>query len=366
VAVHQGCYGIDKVPSGNYFCRACTHFDIDKEFLAAERRRGPRTKPTRPHINCELCPRRNGAFVLVQSPEPIGDHESNEKPRKAKWVHVSCAKWHGMNYVDIELKDKIEDVSGLKDWFKAAGHQCCLCESSIGAMHQCRQEGCGKWLHLTCGRSIGTCSVQHGENCFGFYDETKLNTPPWTLACPKHSDVDTESIRDDSLTLEQLVTIAKSYPPEPVPPKPFYKMSGAERVEYWSDRGNLKEFFGKVMSNLSGAKCAICEMAHDPNDPNSANQFCPKCGVFSHAECADPARGEDGICFSCRFVDDNKNSNDYVEPKCQLCNISNPTGGPLVKTFAKPMSMKKWKENKAAFKRSLYGPNNFCHTLCGL
>ncbi len=364
VAVHQGCYGIEKVPSGNYFCRACTHFDIDKEFLAAERRRGPRTKPTRPHINCELCPRRNGAFVLVQSPESTV--EPNDKPKKAKWVHVSCAKWHGMNYVDIELKDKIEDVSVLKNWFKSTGHQCCLCESGVGAMHQCRQEGCGKWLHLTCGRSIGTCSVQHGENCFGFYDETKLKYPPWTLACPKHSDVDPESIREDSLSLEQLVTIAKSYPPEPVPPKPFYKMNGAERLEYWADGDKLKEFFAKVTSNLSGAKCIVCEIAHDPNDSNSANVFCPKCGVFSHAECADPNRGEDGICYSCRFVEDINSSEGYQEPQCHMCNTSTLVGGPLMETRAQPLSMKKWKLNLKAFERSLFGPNQFCHTLCGL
>eukprot|EP00984_Skeletonema_dohrnii_P032451 scaffold26657_cov130-Skeletonema_dohrnii-CCMP3373.AAC.2 len=365
VAVHQGCYGIDKVPSGNYFCRACTHFDIDKEFLAAERRRGPRTKPTRPHINCELCPRRHGAFVLVQSPESA-NREPTDKPKKAKWVHVSCAKWHGMNYVDIERKDKIEDVTVLKNWFKDAGHKCCLCDSGIGALHQCRHEGCDMWLHLTCGRSIGTCSVQHGENCFGFYDETKLKNPPWTLACPKHSEVDPESIREDSLSVEQLVSLAKSYPPEPVPPKPFYKMTGAERKEYWADRENLRDFFAKVMSNLSGAKCVICEIGHDPNDTNKANRFCPKCGVFSHAECADPDRGEDGVCYSCRFIDENKISDKFVEPQCHMCNTSALAGGPLVKTDAKPMSMKKWKDNKAAYNRSLYGPNNFCHTLCGL
>jgi hypothetical protein len=233
-------------------------------------------------------------------------------------------------------------------------------------MHQCRHEGCGAWLHLTCGRSIGTCSVQHGENCFGFYDETKLKNPPWTLACPKHSEVDPESIREDSLTIEQLVTIAKSYPPEPVPPKPFYKMTGSERKEYWADKDNLNEFFRKVTSNLSGAKCDICEIAHDLNDPNKSNQFCPDCGVFSHSECADPDRRENGICYSCRFIAENKNSDDFVAPQCHMCNTDAIVGGPLVKTYAKPLTMKKWTNNKAAFRRSLYGPNNFCHTLCGL
>ena len=62
----------------------------------------------------------------------------------------------------------------------------------------------------------------------------------------------------------------------------------------------------------------------------------------------------------------NKNSDDFVAPQCHMCNTDAIVGGPLVKTYAKPLTMKKWTNNKAAFKRSLYGPNNFCHTLCGL
>ena len=67
VAVHQGCYGIDKVPSGNYFCHPCIHHGKNNEFLAAERREGPRTAPTRTPIVCELCPRRQGAFVQTET-----------------------------------------------------------------------------------------------------------------------------------------------------------------------------------------------------------------------------------------------------------------------------------------------------------
>ena len=99
-------------------------------------------------------------------------------------------------------------------------------------------------------------------------------------------------------------------------PQYFDKMTGAERKEYWADKDNLKEFFRKVMSNLAGAICIVCEVAYDPSDTNKGNKFCPKCGVFSHAECADPGRREDGLCYSCRFIDENNGSDEFVEPKC--------------------------------------------------
>ena len=59
VAVHQKCYGIDQIPTGNFFCRTCIHFDVDKEYLAARKRGGPPVKLTRHPIICELCPRRH-------------------------------------------------------------------------------------------------------------------------------------------------------------------------------------------------------------------------------------------------------------------------------------------------------------------
>lgn len=354
VAVHQRCYGIDQIPTGNYFCHTCTHFEVDKEYLAARRRDGPPMKLTRHPIICELCPRRQGAFVQVETPLPT---------KKAKWVHVGCAKWQGMNYVDVELKDKIEDLTALKNYFRFQGVTCILCKSSIGALHKCREEGCDKWMHLTCARSVGKCSVQHGENCEGFYDPDAIDHPPWTLACPKHSEVDPESVKDvNILTTDQLVKIAESYPPEPVPPKPFYKMNATERKEYWSDPQNLTEFFEKVTTSLSGVKCTLCEVIADPN----IDQRCDKCGVFSHADCSDPTRGDRATCLTCRYNEDHANDKFYEEPRCHMCQHPNESCGPLVRAHAKPVSMKKWKPNSLSFQRSTFGKNKFVHGLCGM
>ncbi len=150
------------------------------------------------------------------------------------------------------------------------------------------------------------------------------------------------------------------HPPEPVPPKTFSKMNGLERKEYLSDKQNLANFFGKVMTSLEGAKCALCELPADPK----IDKRCDKCGIFSHADCADPARGEGSTCFLCRFIEDNSNDSQYEVPKCHMC--CHPNNGPLVRTLAKPLSMKKWKLNMNAFQRSNFGNNKFCHALCGM
>lgn len=343
VAVHQGCYGIDKVPSGNYFCHTCIHYGKNNEFLAAERREGPRSAPTRTPIICELCPRRQGAFVQC--------HTAEDSVRKPRWVHVSCAKWIGLNYIDVEKKDMIEDVAPLKQDYRNLGITCVLCKSGIGGMIECRVKGCGKWLHLTCARCVGTCSVQHGENCEGLYPPDAIPFPAWSLACIEHSEVDPESIRKNSITVEQLRAIAKSYPPEPEPPKPFTKMTAKERREYWADRDNLDAFFMEIENIKISAFCSICCLP-------ACDEQCDKCGTFFHAGCV----GTSGKCHGCQYAADKAGLSDFKEPKCKMCYDSQ---GPLLGTTAKPTSMKKWK-NKAAFNRSLFGPNNFCHVLCGL
>ncbi len=355
VAVHQRCYGIDQIPFGNYFCHTCTHFEIDKEYLAAKRRDGPPLKITRHPIVCELCPRRQGAFVQVQSSAPT---------TKAKWVHVGCAKWHGMNYVDEESKKMIEDLRVLKQYFKAQGISCSLCKGTMGAFHQCREEGCAKWFHLTCARSFGKCSVQHGENCEGYHDPETLSHESWTLACPFHSEIDPEAFQEGilpSLSVEQLIAIAESFPLGPLPPKSVTEMTANERKEYLSDKENLLAFFGRVMASLEGSKCAVCEFFPDP----SIDKRCDKCGVFSHADCADPAREERATCLCCRFVEECTHDANYEKPRCYMCCHPNSVG-PLVRATAKPLSMKKWKTNPASFQRSTFGKNKFCHALCGL
>lgn len=58
VAVHQACYGIVTVPTGNWYCRKCESQE----------------RPTR--VRCELCPSKDGALKRT-------DNQG--------WAHVVCA-----------------------------------------------------------------------------------------------------------------------------------------------------------------------------------------------------------------------------------------------------------------------------------
>ncbi|CDQ95188.1 unnamed protein product [Oncorhynchus mykiss] len=58
ICVHQACYGIVKVPDGNWLCRTCV-LGIDPQ--------------------CQLCPIKGGAMKATRA--------------GTKWAHVSCALW---------------------------------------------------------------------------------------------------------------------------------------------------------------------------------------------------------------------------------------------------------------------------------
>lgn len=72
----QACYGILKVPQGNWLCRTCAL--------------GVQPK-------CLLCPKRGGALKPTRS--------------GTKWVHVSCALW----IPEVRPKDR-QIKSGVDNW----------------------------------------------------------------------------------------------------------------------------------------------------------------------------------------------------------------------------------------------------------
>ena len=55
VAVHQLCYGIEKVPAGDYHCITCRHLGRDKGGRSKYLNKSKRMVMALP-INCELCP----------------------------------------------------------------------------------------------------------------------------------------------------------------------------------------------------------------------------------------------------------------------------------------------------------------------
>ncbi|XP_044881974.1 E3 ubiquitin-protein ligase Jade-2 isoform X2 [Mauremys mutica] len=114
VCVHQACYGILKVPIGNWLCRTCAL--------------GVQPK-------CLLCPKRGGALKPTRS--------------GTKWVHVSCALW--IPEVSIGCPEKMEPITKISHipasrWALS----CSLCKECTGTCIQCSMPACITAFHVTC------------------------------------------------------------------------------------------------------------------------------------------------------------------------------------------------------------------------
>ena len=367
VAIHQYCYGIERVPEGDYYCIACRYFGREEANLAVARQieRGAVLKlaPAPLPINCELCPRKQGAFIRTDTSTHVVNADSINM---SKWVHVLCAKWQGLNFVDNGKKDCVEDVIDLKLNFRLHGITCQLCQGDRGSFNQCRASGCENWIHVTCARSYGRCEVVHGENCHG---EVLLN--PWTLLCPDHSDVDPPP---DSSSLEQLRSWAKEFPPEPAVeklkpkpvPKAFGKLSRQEREEFFGIPENEKALVDELLTRkLHGVRCEVC---HTIEDEGKNLTRCVCCGIVFCDSCKLPFDDEDMEgkqfkCQACKFVEEAKAKGNEIEtPKCILCF---QVGGWL--RMARGSPMKRWPLNRQReYEKTLFDKRLWVHSLCAM
>ena len=377
VAVHQACYGIPRVPAGDYFCKACLHFGRDKEARAQASRTAVaataahlKHKPLK--ICCELCPRRQGAFVRATWK---GEEES-DNPNKAKWVHVTCSKWLGLAYRDEVKQDVIVDAIDMRDQFRNHDeyYQCCLCESGRGAFNKCEEADCNNWVHIQCARLSGTCRVIHGENCYGAI-EIENEKLLWKVFCPSHSGIAADDIPKGSLSKEQLKAAANTFPPEPrrpPPPDAFDRLSGKDRAEFWADPTRQKQMIERLTGMVEGARCAVCNMI-DPTDQfdasgRSRNRLakCTCCGVVVHRACymGPPPRSEkEFVCQACQYVAEEKDNEKFEPPQCHMCNMK---GGVLRKAYAIPGSKKRFKGDQKRFEQTLFGKQIWCHTICAM
>ncbi|RXN28499.1 Jade-2 [Labeo rohita] len=137
VCVHQACYGILKVPQGNWLCRTCAL--------------GVQPK-------CLLCPRRGGALKPTRS--------------GTKWVHVSCALW--IPEVSIGCPEKMEPITKVSHipasrWALS----CSLCREHTGTCIQCSMPSCIVAFHVTCafdhGLEMRTTLAENDEVRFKSY-----------------------------------------------------------------------------------------------------------------------------------------------------------------------------------------------------
>ena len=332
--------------------------------VARQNERGASLKmaPSPLPINCELCPQRQGAFIRTDTSSRTN---SKGEPSVSRWVHMHCAKWQGLNFVDNQKKDCVEDVLELKQNFRLHGITCHLCGGDRGAFNQCRAHGCNKWLHITCARSYGECEVVHGENCHG-----GVLHNPWSLMCPDHSEVEKPP---RAVSLDHLKLLAKAFPPEPKIEKPkpkvsksFGKMSGNERREFLSDPKNELTLVTELLTKkLHGVRCEVCYTVEEEGKNltkciDCASVFCDSCKIPYDTLNQDIKQFK---CPACRSVEEAKSKNEpYETPSCVLCFQK---GGWL--RMARGAPMKKWqKHRQKEYEKTMFGKPLWTHSLCAL
>jgi hypothetical protein len=372
VAVHQMCYGIEEVPEGDYYCIACRYFHREKmsQVLAQKMKRhasAPRIAPPPLPICCELCPMKQGAYIRT---DMVKAKRTNAVGTIApsKWVHVVCAKWQGLNFVDKSKPEVVEDVKALKIYFRLLDYTCCICQGKRGAYQQCRFEGCDKWVHITCARASGLCEVIHGEDVQG-----PVETNPWTLLCPDHSEINPEELTKEPVPVDQLVRAAKEFPVEPMPPppppvhKPFNKLTGKERIRTLVDPKYEHDFLVEITTKKSaGVRCEVCDQSEERGGDLTR---CPPCGAVVCVSCCLPPPEDPDQrmlkCQACKYTEEKRKEGTEVEtPQCHLCFQK---AGPLLNSFANPVNRASyWKNNPKEFKRTLFAKQLWTHALCGM
>nr|XP_033801241.1 protein AF-10-like isoform X6 [Geotrypetes seraphini] len=154
IAVHQGCYGIIKVPKGPWYCRKCETL----EKLAI--------------VSCELCPLTDGAFKRTDN---------------GGWAHVVCALY--IPEVCFANTITMEPVLLGAVPRERYNKVCYICNEEgrvgRGACMTCNASRCSKTFHATCAQVAGLlCEVvgsgkqelQYHGYCMNHFKKRDLST----------------------------------------------------------------------------------------------------------------------------------------------------------------------------------------------
>ena len=138
VAVHQHCYGVKKIPEGDWFCKACAALKRDNRVV------NPRPK------QCCLCTVKGGAL---------------KRTSDGRWAHLFCGQWIPELFIsDVDAMEPIENVHEIdKDRLSLT---CVVCKTADGACVQCAYGVCPVPYHPMCALRQGVrMEVRSRDGC---------------------------------------------------------------------------------------------------------------------------------------------------------------------------------------------------------
>ena len=147
LGVHMKCFGIVRVPAGDWICEVCRTFG----------REGARRLP------CAFCPNKGGGLKQTVHASDgsldIGHYptydrsqpESVENP-SAVWCHVFCARH--ISGVIMQDRERVEGIYLAAVEPRRFKLKCEVCNTRSGACVQCSHKKCSAAFHPECGKSF--------------------------------------------------------------------------------------------------------------------------------------------------------------------------------------------------------------------
>lgn len=203
VAVHQGCYGIQEVPEGNWYCAKCSKANtmlpgnINEAIFC-----------------CQLCPFSYGAL---------------KKTDRNGWAHVICALYiPEVRFGDVHSMEPVilTDIPVDNARFQKT---CYICneerpnEAKKGACMSCNKPSCKRSFHVTCAQRKGLLceegAISKNVKYCGYCEshlKKAINDPAIKIipACPP---VQNRLAKDQEKTKKTTSTVLLTPPPLPPP-----------------------------------------------------------------------------------------------------------------------------------------------------
>jgi hypothetical protein len=153
LAVHQKCYGISKIPEGEWLCWPCKEYE--EECLKQGKPKSAIRKPrylgsdytALDKTKCVCCPVKRGAF---------------KKTVDGDWAHIACAMWNRIKISDLDV---VNSIGSVKDAILGSQQlTCSLCNEKGGAIIKCNYGHCQTFFHPLCARAAGyVMPIKNGE-----------------------------------------------------------------------------------------------------------------------------------------------------------------------------------------------------------